>query len=176
MEDRGEYRGVAIGDPLSAVRRGFGPPAPYDRQGHGHGHFGPPDGSIPSIPSEDQIPPFKSDRHYGYRGVTFLMTGNRVRGLLVWDRRAQTRRGVAPGNPLSDAKARYPGLICATRGGEGPHFNYCVSKTGPPYLWFGGDPINVILILNKPILTSGFPVGATPHHRPILGAHLIGAS
>lgn len=161
FEDRGEYRGVAIGDPLSAVRSAFGRPAPLDRAGQGHGTFAPPDASIPSLPSEDQIPPFKSDRYYGYKGVTFLMTGNRVRGLLVWDRQAQTRRGVAPGDPLAEAKERYRRLICATQRGEGPHFDYCVGRGGPPYLWFGGDPINVIVLLNKPILTYGLPVRAT---------------
>ena len=148
----GSFRGVAIGDPVARLTRVFGVPPPrHGRQGFGA--FQPnKDLDLPGIPDADQVPPFKPEPYYGYRDATFLTLDGRIRGFFVHQAGARTREGVRVGGPLNDARRKYKRLRCFSYVDEyGRHVSCTGRVTARRYVWFGGDPIDVIYMSEQPI-------------------------
>jgi hypothetical protein len=151
-ERRGLYRGIAIGDPESKVRRRFGVPDRADRDGECDlcpaGTTVDDDLAVPTIVEFPRHTPRGTEHDLRYRDVVFMTARGRVYGLLVTDRRATTRRGVGIGHPVRRAAERYKTLDCgiANERSEYPTFPYCVGRLDRLYVSFGGNPIKSITI------------------------------
>jgi hypothetical protein len=120
--------------------------------------FGPPrsggDSIAPIDEDFDEIggPPFiatpgSTHETLRYRGRSYLISDDRIYGLLVTDEEAETE-GVGVGDNLGVAEDRYRDIECGTaRAGEYRTFPYCVATLGPrAFIWFGQDPIRSILL------------------------------
>ena len=149
-ELRGEYRGIAIGDSESKARSRFGRPS---RGREGECDLCPAGTTVddelgqPTVVDSPPGPP-GSDRSLRYRRVVFMVSGGRVFGLLVTDRRAATRRGVGIGDPLERVSERYRALRCgiANEGSEYRTYPYCAGRLGRLFVSFGEDPIKSITV------------------------------
>jgi hypothetical protein len=148
-EAAGTYRGVAIGDGPDQIQAALGPQEvadenePGDPLGwEGRNEYGP----SPLRLSRYGTP--GSESWYRYRDVVLFLRNNKVGAFLVVDDNAQSARGVAVGMPLDRAEAAYPEGRCGTVNEEFPACTAMVSdKT---WVWFGGDPIRSITVLNIP--------------------------
>lgn len=146
----GTVRGVRLGDSRQAIRGALGPPS-------AEGRF------LPRLPDnmsvEDLGIPWTLDTPPGtprtrvlsmhYQGLSFVVapkTG--MYAFFAYHSAARTTRGVAIGDPLNSARARYRGLRCdvRNRNSEYAPYPYCAGKVGDQYLWFGQDPIRSITI------------------------------
>jgi hypothetical protein len=154
-EDAGSYMGVALGDTRSDVHHAFGKPA---------------ETSDPAFPLgsefDDGGPLMQRYAPLGYskrpsldrwEDASFLSTSlpSGVWTIVVDDPRAATQRAVAIGDPLSTARARYPGLRCEKERDAGEYGTdppYCTGKLADDrYIWFGNDPIRIIALSKTPM-------------------------
>jgi hypothetical protein len=126
----------------------------------------PPLGDDPVIPlgsdvteldtSSSGCPPGGPGGWLRYEVVSFVLVDDRVCEVIIAEEGAATRRGVAVGDDLDAASEAYPEFECGEAAdGEGlfgtqPTFSYCTGSIGDHYLWFGGDPVNVIELNAKP--------------------------
>ncbi len=96
-----------------------------------------------------------------YRELVVFVAGGRVLAYLTTDRSAQTAAGVGVGDSLAIAERAYAGLDCfgVTLGSDAvkPSYPACEGtlRSGDR-LWFGGDPIDSIWVLeNGPTAWQG---------------------
>ena len=154
-EERGSYRGVALGDPPQAMYRVFGEKAPAEE-------------NEPTIPASLRagdpsygpwhIPYGGLGRgrtaHYRYAEAVFAFH----RDELIWfetiEPGAATSAGVAIGDPLRRVERAYARAICGTAGGgEYGEYPACVVKLGARRsIWFGGDPVASITVGAVPLV------------------------
>lgn len=141
----GSYRGVAMGDGESDVRRRFG----SSQGGPGFSPAGqlPADVGVPqSIPGFGQI--------LKYDDVAFLVGARGVYAFIVTAEGAETRRGVQIGDDLDEARRAYRVGCLDVAGGEslsgGQGFYPSCRATigGRNRVWFGRDPIRSITVLS----------------------------
>jgi len=93
-----------------------------------------------------------------YRWVSFGLLNNRVCEMIVAEDGAATQQDVAVGDSLDEAADAFPHFQCGDEyAGEGLFGNeatvpYCSGKVAEQrYLWFGGDPVNVIEMNTRPL-------------------------
>ena len=145
-ERAGTFRGVGLGSSTTDVRREFGKP------GKGEGFF-PLEDDVRG-PYAFPIPGGGQPFVLRYEHVAFALTGDRVFGFIVSDRRAVTRRGVGVGDRLNDAREAYPNLTCQAYAGEAiigdnPTYTLCRSELGRGrILSFEEDRIRSITLLD----------------------------
>ena len=149
----GSYRGVALGDPLSAAIRVFGQPGATDGPAYPIGVSFSTGGPLfeKNAPGYDREPDLLR-----YDGVAFLSTPTPagIHSIVVADPRAATQRGVGIGDSLSKAKREYPTLHChkAQNTFESPSPAHCSGRLAKNrYIWFGNDPIRVIALAPTPM-------------------------
>jgi len=149
-EQHARYRGVAVGDSTTEVRRVLGPPA---KEGHDNGPIGH-DFYDDGGPSNWRPPgTYKQERNLRFEDVGVLITRGRVYGFVITERDAETRRGVGVGDSLAIAKRRYPDMDCdvVNEGSEYATFPACRGRIGPGrYLGFEQDPIRTITLMSVP--------------------------
>ncbi len=88
------------------------------------------------------------DQWYRYAGLLVLAKDGLVEGIMVTTPDATTRDGLAMGDDLQSAKARYPGLRCGSVTREsGRQYPACAGQVSSGvWVWFGGDPIANITV------------------------------
>jgi hypothetical protein len=152
----GTYRGVGIGDDVTAMHRTFGPQPPaaegeriVARSVGEENDYSPSVIQLP--PLARASPPYRASR---YEHVVFLARGRRIGALLVNADGARLDGGdVRIGGELETAGQAY-GLRCGTanEGSEYEKFPACTGKiSARRYLWFGGDPIRNVTIAVVPL-------------------------
>jgi hypothetical protein len=144
-EVAGSYRGAGVGDRRAAVSAALGEAVPLsgseplDPLGGGAEH------GASGFLCKGRAP---GPREFlRYEEVVYLLDGGEVCGWILGRDGSATRAGVAIGDPLADAEAAYPGLVCdeAHQGDEDESFPYCAGRLEKRrYIWFGGDPIDTI--------------------------------
>jgi hypothetical protein len=153
----GTYRGVGLGDDVTAMQRTFGPRRPAAEGERivprsleeGESHYGP---IVIRLPPLDTVsPPYRA---YRYEHVVFLARGRRIGAVKVDADGARLDGGaVRIGGELETAKERY-GLRCGTahEDSEYEEFPACTGKIAERrYIWFGGDPIRNVTIAVFPL-------------------------
>jgi hypothetical protein len=157
IDDRhGTYMGVGLGATTAEVLRKFGPTV-VAREGEPGGiplaNGAEHGGQRLRIPSINGKPP--RQKFIGYPEASFLLFApQNVDRYIVSDIRvakdgAATNRGVAIGDQLEEARTSYSEVRCATanEGTEYATYPFCAGRLGPDrYIWFGGDPIDIIEI------------------------------
>ena len=155
-EKRGTYRGVGIGDRPEQIFHVFGrkpisgtaePVSPLKDDFVDIGGA-----TVISSPCKGSLPGAGRVTTLRYDHVSFLLCDDHVYALIVAVDNARTRRGVAVGDDLAEARQSYAALSCgkAPYGegllGEQPSYPYCGGKLrAARWLWFG-DPIRSITI------------------------------
>jgi hypothetical protein len=159
-ETRGSYGGVAIGDGRRRVFDFFGRRQPVGEDESALPEGAPEDGVAgpPSIPITgaycyvDVCFWFEEPgRGIGDEGAPGI---GPIEGFEITSPGARTLRGIQVGDDLDDAERAYPRLRCDDfKPGESwIEVSYCYGSVGRDrYIWFGGDPIEVIAV-------SGFPL------------------
>jgi hypothetical protein len=148
-EVAGTYRGVAIGDPPSVIRRVFGAQRPAGEY-ESFGPFRYPEGGYdgPWVLQFGDYDPFGPTlRSYD---VVFVFKGRHGLGaFVVVEPGTVTARGVRIGDALETAGEAYPELECGTVNENTEYVKYpaCEGKLGlSRFIWFGGDPIKSITV------------------------------
>lgn len=152
-EERGRYGGAAVGDLPNRVFAG-----------HGRTRLlGDTDRYVPTSLGEDDYPTapnvFSSRWWVCYPDVCFWFNRDprpgaisqarpEVQGLYLTSPGAETLRGIEVGDGLRDVEDAYPELECHSRGDFGwlGDERYCTGKLGALQVWFGGDPVDVIVV------------------------------
>ena len=143
----GAYRGVTMGDSIAEVRRVFG--QPQDGQGFAPADMLPSEAGVPqSIPA-----PFGPPTLLRYPDVAFLVGESGVYAFIVTEDDARSRRGVAIGDGLDDARSAYQlrcGEVAAgeTASGVATYPSCSTTVEGRTRVWFGKDPIRSITLLS----------------------------
>jgi hypothetical protein len=141
-EASGTYRGLGLGDSRRAVQRKFGPPAPFDPD---QAIGGPPTITPPGPLTQEAA---RTDHTLRYRGVSFSVIRGSVYAVIVTASGAQTRRGVAIGDPFARVKDEYPQADCEPAEGgliSERDYPYCTIRIRRDrYLFFSHDPISDI--------------------------------
>lgn len=148
------YRGVGLEDSIRTVRRRLGRPLKVRDFNDEAAAAEEPVVDFPrALPAADQVSPYDPEPELFYRRVTFLAHGTRVRGFFAHRGRVVTERGVGIGDPLAEVHDAFPELDCkAADYGEYGKVDKCDGRLGRKrYVWFGGDPVNVIFMLNSRI-------------------------
>src|SRR4051794_12594220 len=128
-ERAGSYRGVRFGMSAAAARRLLGEPG----RGSGFLPLGTTFAEIGGAPSVRVWPPSSRARPtvLRYDGVAFLAGERGVFALVVAERGARTRRGVAVGEPLARARAEYRlGCVTASAGEPPARYPSCRGTIG----------------------------------------------
>lgn len=141
------YGGVGLGASRAAAVGALGRPPPSQR------------GSVAPLGDDfDDIggPPFiatpgSSHEALRYPGISVLLSDGVVHGLVITDKEAETGEGVGVGDNLGLAEDRYQSLECGiAEADEHRSFPYCGGRLGPRrWLWFGQDPIRVIVLTSS---------------------------
>lgn len=164
--DDGSYAGVGIGDSPRKVRTRFGrcqsstsqPPSPL-AYGSLEEDAGVPSGSrLPTPDSGSPSPAEEPDRSLSCRLVAFGATQGEIYSVDVVDPAAQTPRGIGRGDPLTRAGDAYPEVRCEMNyeDTERTTFPQCHGRLrGGPHVWFGGNPIRMIVYSTEPFLCGG---------------------
>jgi hypothetical protein len=149
-EVAGSYGGVRMGASEAEIRRAFGDP------GGGEGFFplGEEFGDIGGAPAVRNWPP--NDRSeptvLRYEDVAFLLGSRGVFAFVVTAEGTHTRRGVAIGEPLAEARRAYDvgcgeGVAGERLGGGVETYPTCRGTIGERIrIWFGEDPIRSITL------------------------------
>ncbi len=142
-EREASLRGVEVGDPVRRARKVFGP-------GERAADTFEPLGADPSKLSTPMALPSSDVLRYPEL-VVFVARGG-VRGFTTTDPDAETKAGAGVGDSLRVAKRVYRNLTCDTETESGDQttlaFPYCIGNLGGGvYLWFGGNPIDNITVL-----------------------------
>jgi hypothetical protein len=142
----GTFRGVGVGDQVSAVRQRLGAPVPARIPARG---FGTPLGESRA----DFVGPSSSDTDltWRYRGLAILVAGDRTQQLIITDHSAETPEGVGVGDSLSLATREYRHVTCdgELTGSDtvNPSYPYCSGHVaGRTGITFYGDPIESITL------------------------------
>ncbi len=93
-----------------------------------------------------------------YYDACFRFTDDsRVQSIELASPAAKTRRGIAVDDPLDTAEAAYPELVCTVgKDAEFGLYRYCTGQVAPDrWIWFGGDPVNVIVVASHPLEDAG---------------------
>jgi hypothetical protein len=144
-EQVGTYASVTFGMPRSLVIRKLGRPIGRDED-HGLTYLNAPV-HLPGDSGE-----------LTYRDVWLSLLHRRVVALAVYGLRARTRRGVAVGDRLAKATRRYR-VTCQPAqdvGDRGTFTARCETRLRRDrYLYFGGDPIQVIVLSTEAFQEAG---------------------
>jgi hypothetical protein len=150
-EVAGSYGAVAMGASEADVRRAFGEPG----GGEGFYPLGNDFGEIGGAPAVRNWPPNDrtEPRVLRYEDVAFLVGSRGVFAFVVTADRAHTRRGIAVGDPLAQARRAYD-LGCGEgvageRIGGGVAYRYPTCRGtigGRIRIWFGEDPIRSVTL------------------------------
>lgn len=158
-EERGAYGGVRLGDGPERIFERFGP----------RGLVGEGDPAWPTaLGIEDDVdaPTYvPSIWWYCYVDACFWIDSphrnrkaapsdtpppdSQVHGVMLTSPGASTKRGIEVADPLGDAARAYPELDCrSVPYAEGlGSYGVCSGRiAGGPYVWFGGDPVNVVVV------------------------------
>jgi hypothetical protein len=141
-ERTGSYGGVRLGDTKASVSKKWG--------------SGKAGGKVPQIDSV-HAPTFLPGFSLSYRDAELTIvrgpTGN-VGSISVVAHGARTLRGVRVGDRIGKVSKRYSGAVCFPEriiGGDYASSARCELKTAPGvYLYFGDDPIKLIVLSDKP--------------------------
>ena len=91
-----------------------------------------------------------------YDYVSFLIAPRYgAYAVMVTDPEAKTVGGVSVGDPLSEARKRYPDSECGVqnRDTEYREYRFCTARVAAGrYIWLGGDPIRSISITIRPLV------------------------
>ena len=152
-EDKASFRGVAVGDSVRRAREVLGP----GRRGSGGSEPLGVDASKVSTPIS--MPDSAALR---YRDVVVYLARGRVAGFTTTASDAETKAGVGVGDSLRVSERVYRRLECDTATHTGdeitPAYPYCAARLGEGrYLWFGGNPIDNITVLDDRELARSFP-------------------
>jgi hypothetical protein len=153
-EIHGTYRGVGLDAHEREITAAFGRSPPL------RSNPVTPTGSdvtTLSLPTKGRCPNGKPTNFLRYRLVSFIVVNHRACEVFVTEDGAATQAGVAIGDELSEAEETYPQIDCGDEyAGEGlfgveATEPYCAGRMAPRrFIWFGGDPINVILLRSRP--------------------------
>lgn len=147
-EAAGTYRGVGIGDSVSAVHRVFGEQQPMGEDEAGTPLRYPNGGDNgPWVIAFGPYDPFGPS--FRYYDVAFDFKGAELGAFVVVEPGATTSRGVQIGDPLERAESAYPELRCGTvnEGTEYEPYPACEGQlSADRYMWLGGDPITSIAL------------------------------
>ena len=150
-EQAGEYGGVAMGASEADVRRAFGEPG----EGDGFMPLGEEYAEIGGPPAVAVWPPGTREEPTAlrYDDVAFLVGTRGVYAFIVTADGARTRRAVAIGDALAEARRTYGGGCGEgyggepVLGGERETYRYCRSTVDERIrIWFGRDPIRSITL------------------------------
>jgi hypothetical protein len=144
---RGNYRGIAVGDPEAKVRRLFGTPRPRRPGQCDLCPAGPAAADELGVPTVIDSPAGEPGG-LRYRNVVFTTARGRIHGFVVTDPSAATSRGVGIGDPIDRAGNRYRELRCgiANLNTEYRPFRFCTGRLGRLFVSFGADPIRSITV------------------------------
>jgi hypothetical protein len=142
-EEKGSYRGVLLGGTAAEVEAALGPGRPSRAKDSSvplnvkpWDYQGPQHTSGPIADDESELLGLR------YPEVMVQIDDDRVVDIETMEAGATTARGVAIGDPIEQAAAKYPELECGTI----EDWKACQGRLGYRYIWFGGDPIEVIAI------------------------------
>ncbi len=152
-ERKGAVDGVGLGDRAEKVERVFGAAPPYNIYKNSTPiGVDPPD---LTLAAQGGCKPRGRENALRYEGVSFFAYANEVCDVLVTSRGAATLRGLSPGDSIDRVEELYSELACGKTNvsSDGTFFEpACWGRIGPKsYMWVGGDPINNILFVNRPI-------------------------
>jgi hypothetical protein len=144
----GTYRGAGLDDSSTKIVAAFGKSPPLEND--------------PVIPLSSEVGELALNNHPScpvsgpelrYQQVSFGLEDDRVCDMLIVQDGAATTKGVAVGDALDDAHRAYPTFQCGDAyRSEDSTIPYCSGKVAESrYLWFGGDPINVIEMNTEPL-------------------------
>ena len=143
-DERGAYRGVRIGDGVDEVANALG--EPERSPGFAPAGESPADAGVPqTLPGPGTV--------LKYEDVSLLAGQQGVYALMVTERGARTKRGVAIGDSMADARRAYELKCIDVAGGESllgeQEFSpSCRASVGRLRIWFGRDPIRSITLLS----------------------------
>jgi len=146
----GTFRGLRMRDSEADVRARFGPARCSSRspaQPLGEDYYdigGPTSFRAPRGGGPGRDCPMR------YRRLVVFMFAGGVYGFVSTDPRAETERGVGPGDPQALVSQRYPDARCevANEGTEYTTFPLCTIVVEPgKRLYFGGDPIKSVWLI-----------------------------
>ena len=145
IERDASYRGIHLGMRSETVAVLLGAPLPRHDD--------------PYVDSRD-LPPFlpaDTPADFVYPDVDMTFVHDRVSSMTVFGQGAATTRGVAIGSPLAQVRTAYPAARClAARKGVDPEAAGCQVTLGRGrYLYFGGDPIALIVLSSFPPVPAG---------------------
>ena len=147
----GKFRGVKLGDSEERLREVLGPPKRRLR-GEAAGEAMPPASFPYALPDRDQTSRVSTDTDWLYPGVTIRTAFGRVYAFYVTGRGIGVRGGAGIGDDLDVANERHPEFDCEPDEFELATIEKCNGRTAPGrYVWYGGDPIDVIILEDKPI-------------------------
>lgn len=154
-ETVGTYREVGLGSSLSAVQGRLGPsPHPEKR------YAGKPFRAEKIHPSAAPLVCARGRRlrTLTYDFVSFTAQQDRVCDVVIAEDGAATRRGIAIGDSLDEAREVYPEVHCGREeiSTETPpvDFPFCTYFARGVNVWFGGDPIDTIELNRRRFRTS----------------------
>lgn len=152
-ERKGTADGVGLGDSAAEIERVFGSAPPYDIYTEVTPlGVDPPD---LTLAGQGGCRPHGRENALRYRGVSFFQYDDEVCDVIVTSERAATTRGLSPGDPLARVEDLYPRLECGETdvGSDYPSYEpVCWGAiTSHSHLWAGGDPINVLVMEDRPV-------------------------
>jgi hypothetical protein len=147
----GEFRGVKLGDSEQRLRAVLG--APKRKLRGEAASRAMPAVSVPyAIPDRDQTSRISTDIDWVYPGVTIRTAFGRVYAFYVTGRGIGVRGGARIGDDLDVAHESHPKLDCEPDEFETGTIEKCDGRIAAGrYVWYGGDPIDVLILEDKPI-------------------------
>jgi hypothetical protein len=147
----GKFRGVGLGDSERQLGDVLGPPKRKLR-GEAASEAIPPVSVPYGVPDRDQTSRISTDTDWLYPGVTIRTAFRRVYAFYVTGRGIGVRGGAGIGDDLEVARKSYPEFDCEPDEFETATIKKCDGRIAPGrYVWYGGDPIDVIILQDKPI-------------------------
>jgi hypothetical protein len=147
----GEFRGVRLGDSERRLRAVLGAPRRKLR-GEAAAEDAPAVSAPYALPDRDQRSSVSTDTDWVYPGVTIRTAFGRVYAFHVTGRGIGIREGADIGDDLDVARESHPGLDCKDAEFETGTIKKCEGRIAAGrYVWYGGDPIDVIILEDKPI-------------------------
>lgn len=148
----GSFRGVKLGDSEQRLRQVLGPPTDKLR-GEAAIKAMPPVSLPFGLPDRDQTSSVSTDTDWVYPGVTIRTAFDKVYAFYITGRDIAARDGAGIGQDLDVAREHQPTLDCEPS--VHPEFGSvqkCDGKIAARrYVWFGGDPIDVIILEDRAI-------------------------
>jgi hypothetical protein len=93
--------------------------------------------------------------NYLYEHVAVVAVDRTIEVIEIAEPGAETTAGVAIGDDLSEAERSYGSLRCGTvnEGSDhGEQYPACAGRVAPKrFVWFGGDPVRLIVIAGVPL-------------------------